>query len=268
MVMALLATIAPAFTPAFRPFVALIFRNLAWPIGSTGAQIRFAPHRQFETGLWTKANQVNIEAKGCHDGQSALHSRRDCGGFTLIELLTVVAIVAILAASTSGAFQRFIVGARITEGTSNFRSALELARSEAATRGVRVGVCRSTNANDAGATCNLAGNDWSAGWIVYAKTGANAADTFEAGDLVLRRQAPLASAGTTSRLMIWAPAATAVVYNWNGMRVAGPVGNFAFDFGKVSEALPDPLVSDLARCMAINIAGRIDLTKPVSGKCS
>lgn len=216
---------------------------------------------------------MNIEAKGCHDGQSALHSRRDCGGFTLIELLTVVAIVAILAASTSGAFQRFIVGARITEGVSTFRSALELARSEASTRGVRVGVCRSPTANDAGAICsqaafgNVAANDWSAGWIVYAKTGANAADTFEAGDLVLRRQAPLASAGTGSRLMIWAPAAGAVVYNWNGMRVAGPVGTFAFDFGAVSGSSPVPLASDLARCMAVNIAGRIDLTAPASGRC-
>jgi type IV fimbrial biogenesis protein FimT len=217
---------------------------------------------------------VNIGADGCHDGEGALQSRPDCGGFTLIELLTVVAIVAILAASTSGAFQRFIVGARITEGVSTFRSALELARSEASTRGVRVGVCRSPTANDAGATCsqaafgNFAANDWSAGWIVYAKTGANAADTFEAGDLVLRRQAPLASAGTGSRLMIWAPAAGAVVYNWNGMRVAGPFGMFAFDFGTVSDSLPNTLVSDLSRCMAINIAGRIDLTKPVSGKCS
>jgi type IV fimbrial biogenesis protein FimT len=216
---------------------------------------------------------VNIRAIGCYRGDSALRLRRDCGGFTLIELLTVVAIVAILAASTSGAFQRFIVGARISEGSSTFRSALELARSEAATRGVRVGVCRSANANDIGPTCsqaalgNFAANDWSAGWIIYAKQGTNAADAFEAGDLVLRRQAALASADTASRLMIWAPAAGAVVYNWNGMRVAGPVGVFALDYGSVGGSSPVPLASDLARCMAINIAGRIDLTAPVNGGC-
>ncbi len=216
---------------------------------------------------------MNIRANGCHDGECALRSRRDCGGFTLIEMLTVVTIVAILAASSSGAFQRFIVGARISEGASTFRSALELARSEAAMRGVRVGVCRSINANDAGATCsqaafgNVAANDWSAGWIIYAKTGVNAADTYEAGDLVLRRQAPLASAGTAARLMIWAPAAGAVVYNWNGMRVAGPVGTFAFDYGAVSGPSPVPLASDLARCMAVNIAGRIDLTAPSNARC-
>ena len=216
---------------------------------------------------------MNIRAIGCDRGESATRSRCDCAGFTLIELLTVVAIVAILAASTSGAFQRFIVGARISEGSSTFRSSLELARSEAATRGVRVGVCRSTNANDVDPTCsqaalgNFAANDWSAGWIIYAKRGVNAADNYEAGDLVLRRQAPLASAGTASRLMIWAPAAGAVVYNWNSMRVAGPVGMFAFDFGAVNGSSPVPLISDLARCMAVNIAGRIDLTAPVNGNC-
>jgi hypothetical protein len=114
---------------------------------------------------------------------------------------------------------------------------------------------------------NFAGNDWSAGWIVYAKAPANAQDTFEAGDILIRRQASLSSAGLTSRLMIWAPGAGAIVYNWNGMRVAGPAGTFAFDFGAAAASLPAVLSSNLARCMAVNIAGRIDLREPVSGSC-
>ncbi|MEI6548272.1 MAG: GspH/FimT family pseudopilin [Burkholderiales bacterium] len=216
---------------------------------------------------------MNTKSFGCHKRAGAIGSRGDSSGFTLIESLTVVAIVAILAASSSAAFQRFIVGARITDGTSTFRSALEFARSEAAMRGVRVGVCRSTNANESGASCsdaaagNIAGNDWSAGWIVYAKAAANANDTFEGGDTLIRRQASLASAGVLSRLMIWAPGAGAIVYNWNGMRVAGPSGVFAFDYGKVTGALPVPLISNLSRCMAINIAGRIDFKEPVNGSC-
>jgi Tfp pilus assembly protein FimT len=188
-------------------------------------------------------------------------------------MLTVVAIVAVLAASASGGFQPFIVAARVSEGASTFRSALEHARSEAALRGVRVGVCRSINANDNAASCsqaasgNVAGNDWSAGWIIYAKAPANASDTFEAGDIVIRRQASLSSAGLASRLMIWAPAAGAIVYNWNGMRVAGPAGTFVFDFGAAVDSLPTALSSKQAQCMAVNIAGRIDLRKPVSGSC-
>ncbi len=216
---------------------------------------------------------MNTKSFGCQKSARAIGSRCDASGFTLIELLTVVAIVAILAASSGGAFQRFIVSARISEGSSNLRSALELARSEAAMRGVRVGVCRSINANEAGATCsqadagNVGGNDWSAGWIVYAKTPPNAGDVFEGGDILIRRQASLSSAGLTSRLMIWAPGAGAIVFNWNGMRVAGPVGNFAFDFGTAVSALPVPMTSDQARCMAVNIAGRIDVTKPQHGSC-
>ncbi len=216
---------------------------------------------------------MNTKRIGCQKRAGAVGSRGDSSGFTLVELLTVVSIVAILAASSSGAFQRFIVSARISEGSSTLRSALELARSEAAMRGVRVGVCRSINANEDGATCsqaaagNVGGNDWSAGWIVYAKTPPNAGDVFEAGDILIRRQASLSSAGLSSRLMIWAPGAGAIVYNWNGMRVAGPAGNFAFDFGPAVGALPVPMTSDLARCMAVNIAGRIDVTQPQSGRC-
>ena len=216
---------------------------------------------------------MNTKVFGCQKRAGAVGSRGDSSGFTLIELLTVVSIVAILAASSSGAFQRFIVSARISEGNSTLRSALELARSEAAMRGVRVGVCRSITANENDATCsqaaagNVGGNDWSAGWIVYAKTPPNAGDVFEAGDILIRRQASLSTAGLSSRLMIWAPGAGAIVYNWNGMRVAGPVGNFAFDFGQAVDALPVPMKSDLARCMAVNIAGRIDVTKPNAGSC-
>jgi len=216
---------------------------------------------------------VNTQSFGCQTSAGANCSRRDSSGFTLIELVIVMLITAILAVSATGAFQQFIISARVTDGSSTFRSALELARSEAAVRGVRAGVCRSINANDPTPSCsdanagNIAGLDWSAGWIVYAKAPANVLDTFEAGDIPIRRQASLASAGLTSRLMIWAPNPGAIVYNWNGMRVAGPAGSFAFDFGAAVGALPVPLTSKLARCMAVNIAGRIDFSEPVNGSC-
>jgi len=218
-------------------------------------------------------NRVHIRFFDCYRGEGGIGSRGDSRGFTLIELLTVMAIISILAAMAGGGFQPFVVAARISDGTSVFRSALELARSEAAVRGTRVGVCRSTNANDNGATCsqaavgNFAGNDWSAGWIIYAKAPANALDTFEAGDILIRRQSALSSADLASRLMIWAPGAGAIVYNWNGMRLAGPAGNFAFDFGQAVASLPPTLSSSRARCLSVNIAGRIDLREPVGGSC-
>ena len=90
-------------------------------------------------------------------------------GFTLVELLTVIAITAILAASALPGYTRLIAGGRIVEAGNSLRGTLELARSEATTRAVRVAVCRSGNANAAAPTCSagaegaFGGADWAVG---------------------------------------------------------------------------------------------------------
>jgi len=198
-----------------------------------------------------------------------------CGGYTLIELLTVIAIVAILAGTAVPGMQRFAAASRVSDASSALRSALETARSEASTRALRVGVCRSPNANAVLPTCSGAaaggfgGTDWSAGWIMYAKTAPNVADQFENGDVLIRRQPAFADgASGAARVMIWSPAAEPMVFEWNGMRVAGPVGAFAIEFGPPTAAQPATLTSDVSRCLGVNVVGRLEARKPVSGLCA
>jgi len=201
-------------------------------------------------------------------------ARRRAAGFTLIELLTVVAISAILAAAAVPMFQRIGADSRVVDAGNTFRSALELARSEATVRAVRVGVCRSANANGPAPTCSggvegtYGGGDWSAGWIIYAKADVNVGDDFEGGDLLIRRQGPFGASTAGARVMLWAPGPGPIVFNWNGIRTAGPVGAFAVDHGSVLPARPAVLLSERANCLGVNAAGRLSSARPVAGACT
>ena len=196
-------------------------------------------------------------------------------GYTLVELLVVVAIVAILAGTAIPGFQDLAVSARVSEASATLRSAFELARSEAMTRSVPVGVCRSTDANAAAPRCSgdagegFGGGDWVAGWIVYAKTAPNVADVFEPGDVVIRRQSALAVGTMPSRTTAFGPAADPgpVVYGWNGTRIRGPVGAFAIDHGPAALGPTLPLVSRHAQCVTVGLGGALQTRRAVAGAC-
>jgi Tfp pilus assembly protein FimT len=186
--------------------------------------------------------------------------------------MIVIAIVAILAAIGMPSLEPMMASARISSAGSALRGGLELARSEAMTRGGRAGVCRSADSNAAAPTCTDAAagafgaNDWAAGWIVYAKAEVNTGDIFQAGDVLVRRQPPLAPS-TEARAMVWAPAAGPFVYGWNGVRVAGPVGSFSIDHGAPVSARPSTLASHLAGCLQVNVVGRLESRRSASGAC-
>lgn len=76
-------------------------------------------------------------------------------GFTLLELIAVLSIAAILMAVGIPNFYGFIQSQRIVSITNDFFYALNLTRSEALKRGVRVDLVP------------IAREDWSRGWIIF-----------------------------------------------------------------------------------------------------
>ena len=86
-------------------------------------------------------------------------------GFTLIELIIIVVIIGIIAVIGVPSYQSMIERGRVTSASNNLLGAMQLARSEAATRRISVTVCASSDQS----TCS--GNDWSTGGLVI--TSAN-----------------------------------------------------------------------------------------------
>ena len=93
-------------------------------------------------------------------------------GFTLIDLLVTVAIASIVLTLGVPAFQTIIHNNRMVTETNGLVSALNLARSEAIKRGVRVTVCKVRNQNLNNCTRNASIN-WENGWLVFADLNSN-----------------------------------------------------------------------------------------------
>lgn len=78
-------------------------------------------------------------------------------GLTLIELLVTVAILAILMTIALPSFQDFFASNRVATSTSDFVTALNLARSEAIRRGETVSVIKNGGAS----------KNWDGGWTIF-----------------------------------------------------------------------------------------------------
>lgn len=100
------------------------------------------------------------------------------GGFTLLELMVTLSIAGILTAIAIPSFTETIKSNRITTQVNQFVSALNFTRSEAIKRGVRVSMCKSSDA----VTCmkDGAGSNWSQGWIIF--TNQDSDGVFDGGD--------------------------------------------------------------------------------------
>ena len=95
----------------------------------------------------------------------ATHNR----GFTFLELIIAVAILAITTAIAAPNVVDMIKNARIEGAVGDFTTAMQLAKSEAASRVNPVTLCKSSN----GTGC-AGGDTWAQGWIAFEDLNGNA----------------------------------------------------------------------------------------------
>jgi type IV fimbrial biogenesis protein FimT len=99
-------------------------------------------------------------------------------GFTLIELIITLAIAAILLTIGVPSFQGMMRNNRVAAHTNEFLSSLNLARSEAIKRGLRVVLCPGNQTT--GCAAAWGGDEW----MVF--VDANNNGQWDAGELILR----------------------------------------------------------------------------------
>jgi type IV fimbrial biogenesis protein FimT len=118
-------------------------------------------------------------------------------GFTLVELLVVLAMGAILLAIAIPGYAFLANTNRLAAVTNDLVSAIQLARSEAVKRGMRVTVCKTGNAMAPAPACDTVVG-WQQGWLVFVDGGTRG--VIDTGDMLLRVQgsAPAAVAITAS----------------------------------------------------------------------
>ena len=117
--------------------------------------------------------------------------KRGSGGFTLIELMITIAIVAIVLTLGVPSFQETIRNNRLITTVNDFISSLNLTRSEAIKRGIRVTLCKSVN----GTSCNTSSTGYQQGWIIFVDPNGNA--TVDSGEQIIRVYAAIAGINLT-----------------------------------------------------------------------
>ncbi len=98
-----------------------------------------------------------------------LYTTKSSTGFTLIELIVTLAIATILITTAAPSFFEMTKRNRLTTQANDFVSTLSLARAEAASRGLRIVVCKSPAPYN---ICTNAG-DWEQGWILFTDIDGN-----------------------------------------------------------------------------------------------
>jgi len=171
-------------------------------------------------------------------------------GFSLIELMITLAVIVVLLTMGVPTFSTVVKNSRMATATNELITALNLARSEAIKRGLRVSVCKSAD----GATC-AAVNGWDQGWIVFTDDNENAA--YNSGSETLLR----VFSGLSPALTLTGNGQVAnyISYIANGQSqlVSG-----AFQAGTLS--LCDDRSGNVGRDLVLSSTGRVRLVTDVA----
>lgn len=167
-------------------------------------------------------------------------------GFSLIELMITVAITAIAMAVAVPSFQQTIRTNRVVSLTNELSASLQLARSEAVTRGYPVTVCKSAHPEAADSACD--GANWQNGWVVFVEQDSSGSrGSIDTNDLRLRVAQP-----KTSQFDITASNfANAITYFPTG--ASNNLGSFT---------IQDAQDSSYARKIKIARSGRVRVCNP------
>ena len=103
-------------------------------------------------------------------------------GFTLVELLVTLAIGTILLMIAIPGYAFLVNTNKLAAVTNSLVTSIQLARSEAIKRGVRVTVCKSSSALVAVPSCNPT-SEWHQGWLIFVDEGTRG--VVDHGDVLL-----------------------------------------------------------------------------------
>lgn len=170
-------------------------------------------------------------------GARCLESARHRAGFTLIELMVTVAVAGILAVVAVPAMTSLISGNRLAGTTSELTASIQVARSEAIRRNVRVTLCGTAD----GVNC---GADWSR-WMV---TG---------GDNVSGETDVIRDNSAPSAVRIQGPAA-GIVFSPSGL-----TGGEA----ELTVCVPTASLTENQRVVTVMISGNVSTVR-ADGECS
>lgn len=171
-------------------------------------------------------------------------------GFTLVELMITIAVAAILLGIAVPSFNDVVLGNRLSSHANNLVASVNMARSEAIKRNIRVTLCASAD----GANCATSGG-WEQGWIVQYDADNNSCNAASPNWQVIHRQQ--AASG--------------------GLKIteAGSTRTLCFEptgVGATSATLTvcraTPSAGGQERVVSITATGRASVKKTTAGSCS
>ena len=162
-------------------------------------------------GARAKRHGRGPKITGMESNLSPAGRARSTCGFTLIEMMVTVAVLAIIMMVAAPNLAGFVRSSKVRSAQSELVASLMLARSEAAKRGVTVGVA---------ASAPTSANEFGKGWTVWVDT--NEDGVVDSGEVVIRTYPSLNDAvvlGTTGGI-------SAVAFNSSGFLTPSTAVNF------------------------------------------